>query len=202
MIATTPRRSAASAFFSLADIDLSDYDVFSWFPDLDGWRRTRRGSLRVRAAEEIRSVAVCPATDFPGDDHEFIEATAANLAAVLETGLPQAPNVAGDAFPLPVAAYTKSPPSSRAADLEQVLLHGQHGTGEEDNLRGKGPPRLSGRVSRRRAKTGRRYKACWARRRSSAACGGQGCASALAASGKMMASIVSSWRSGTLSGTP
>lgn len=76
---------------------------------------------------------MCPATDFPGDDHEFIEVTAANLAAVLETGLPQAPNVAGDAFPLPVAAYTKSPPGSRAAALEQVLLHGQHGTGEEDS---------------------------------------------------------------------
>lgn len=74
---------------------------------------------------------MCPATDFPRDNHEFIEVTAANLAAVLETGLPQAPNVAGDAFPLPVAAYTKSPLDRRAAALEQVLLHCQHGTGEE-----------------------------------------------------------------------
>lgn len=115
--------------------------------------------MRIPAAEEIRSVAVCPATDFPGDDHKFIKVTAANLAAVLETGLPRAPNVAGDAFPLPVAAYTKSPPGSRTADLEQALLHGQHGTGEEDSrlmsrletggtaLRGR-PVRLGGRPDR------------------------------------------------------
>lgn len=133
VVAPPPRRSTEARPFSLADIDLSDHDVFSCFPDPDGWLRTGRGSLYVKAAPEIRSVAMCPTTDFPGDDHEFIEVTAANLTAVLETGLPQAPNVAGDAFPLPVAAYTMSPPGSRAANLEQVLLHGQHGTREEDS---------------------------------------------------------------------
>lgn len=54
VVAQPPRRSTKSRPFSLTDIDLSDHDVFSWLPDPDGWLRTRRGSLRVPAAEEIR----------------------------------------------------------------------------------------------------------------------------------------------------
>ena len=102
--------------------DLSS-PILTEMPDPEGIVRSRWGTLRVH--KELRETALCPVSDYPGDDLEFIEVTPSNIAAVLETGLPQVYDVDSDALAHPAVAYTKSPPSSRSALLERALLHGR-----------------------------------------------------------------------------
>ncbi|TNC98645.1 MAG: hypothetical protein FD119_116 [Stygiobacter sp.] len=108
--------------FSFEDMVIEDPLVTS-MPDPEGRIYHRSGTLQVTT--DARQVALCPAGTFDEEDHDFIEVTPSSIGTVLETGLSTSMWMSTDAFYVPVAAYTKSPPGSRASDLERVLLHGR-----------------------------------------------------------------------------
>ena len=120
-----PKPRKAGVPLSLADLSLEDAVVLG-LPDQEGNVFSRHGTLKVDDAESVRGVRFCEASDFPGDDHEFIEVTPASLAAVLESGFPDAEKVRDDALVLPQAGVTLSPPGTRAARLERDLRLGQY----------------------------------------------------------------------------
>ncbi|KAA0677666.1 hypothetical protein [Roseomonas genomospecies 6] len=123
-----PRREGVP----LSLTDLSDFMIDGTFvigmPDHQGHVFSRHGTLRVSIddAQAIRTVCHCESSDYPGDDHEFIEVSPTSLASVLDSGFPDARNIHGDALRLPKADVTLSPPGTRAASLERDLRLGQH----------------------------------------------------------------------------
>jgi hypothetical protein len=107
------------------NLDLTYPIVISGLPDPQGNLFCRDGVLNVPSVDAVRGTALCPAVDYPPDEEEYIEVTAASIRSVLDSGLSQETWIEGDALVHPVAAFTKSPPSSRSSLLERALLHGQ-----------------------------------------------------------------------------
>lgn len=109
---------------NLLSVDLSYPMVIGGLPDPEGYVHTRKGTLKVDGPEAVRGTALCPAYDYPGDDHEFIEVTPALIHQVFETGLSVERWIKADALARPAPAFTKSPPGTLTAALERALLYG------------------------------------------------------------------------------
>jgi len=118
----------------LTMMNMINRPIITCLPDQNGHVFHRYGTLKVDRPAAMREVSLCPASDFPGDDHEFIEVTASSILEVLESGLASLTLVDEDLLPNAAVRWTSSPPDSKAALLERALIAGKHNDGSESRL--------------------------------------------------------------------